>query len=86
MIRAVALVCTLTPSPAPSSSHHLAGQVMSELADLGVQGETIRVGDHNVRPGIARDNAVALVVVPPVVQGDDDRRAAAAGGFAWGFA
>ncbi|MFJ4628293.1 flavodoxin family protein [Streptomyces sp. NPDC088847] len=55
MIRAVALVCTLTPSPAPSSTHHLAGQVMAELADLGVQGETIRVADHHIRSGIARD-------------------------------
>ncbi|MFF8960121.1 flavodoxin family protein [Streptomyces sp. NPDC014894] len=55
MPRALALVCTLTPSPDPSSSHHLAGQVMSELAALGVRGETIRVADHDVRSGIARD-------------------------------
>ncbi|MEU3143318.1 MULTISPECIES: flavodoxin family protein [unclassified Streptomyces] len=55
MTRAVALVCTLTPSPGPSSSHHLAGQVMSELAGLGVEGETVRVADHDIRPGVARD-------------------------------
>ncbi|MCX2926928.1 flavodoxin family protein [Streptomyces sp. NEAU-W12] len=55
MTRAVALVCTLTPSPDPSSSHRLAGQVMSELAGLGVEGETVRVVDHDIRPGVARD-------------------------------
>ncbi|MER5766269.1 flavodoxin family protein [Streptomyces sp. NPDC001985] len=55
MVRAVALVCTLTPSPDRSSSHLLAQQVMSELAALGVQGETVRVADHDVRSGISRD-------------------------------
>lgn len=55
MPRALALVCTLTPSPAPSSSHLLAEQAMSELAALGVPGETIRVADHDIRSGIARD-------------------------------
>lgn len=55
MPRALALVCTLTPSPDRSSSHLLAEQVMSELAALGVPGETVRVADHNVAPGIARD-------------------------------
>lgn len=28
---------------------------MSELADLGVEGETVRVVDHDVRPGVAQD-------------------------------
>ncbi|MCX4659242.1 flavodoxin family protein [Streptomyces uncialis] len=55
MTRALALVCTLSPSPDRSSSHLLAGQVMTELAALGVQGETVRVADHDIRPGIARD-------------------------------
>ncbi|MEU5400242.1 NAD(P)H-dependent oxidoreductase [Streptomyces sp. NPDC005963] len=55
MPRALALVCTLTPSPDRSSSHHLAEQVMAELAALGVPGETVRVADHHVRPGVARD-------------------------------
>ncbi|WAX76949.1 flavodoxin family protein [Streptomyces sp. KMM 9044] len=55
MTRAVAIVCTLDPSPDRSSSHHLAEQVMSELAGLGVEGETVRVVDHDIRPGIARD-------------------------------
>ncbi|MFG2887964.1 flavodoxin family protein [Streptomyces sp. NPDC048248] len=55
MTRAVALVCTLNASPAPSSSQLLADQIMAELAGLGVKGETIRVADHEVRPGVARD-------------------------------
>ncbi|MFH8573976.1 flavodoxin family protein [Streptomyces sp. NPDC017993] len=55
MTRAVALVCTLNASPARSSSQLLADQIMAELAGLGVESETIRVADHDVRPGVARD-------------------------------
>ncbi|MFE9816227.1 NAD(P)H-dependent oxidoreductase [Streptomyces sp. NBC_00236] len=55
MTRALALVCTLSPSPKRSSSQLLADQIMSELADLGVEGETVRVVDHDVRPGVAQD-------------------------------
>ncbi|MHB9755815.1 flavodoxin family protein [Streptomyces sp. BYX5S] len=55
MTRALALVCTLTPSPDPSSSHLLADQVMTELGKLGVEGETLRIADFDVRPGVAVD-------------------------------
>ena len=55
MTRAVALVCTLNASPARSSSQLLGDQIMAELAGLGVDGETIRIADHDVQPGIARD-------------------------------
>lgn len=55
MTRALALVCTLSPSPKHSSSQLLADQIMAELSGLGVQGETVRVVDHDVRPGVARD-------------------------------
>ncbi len=54
-LRALALVCTLNPSPARSSSQLLADQVMAALAGSGVEGETIRVVDHDVRPGVATD-------------------------------
>ncbi|MGW0121813.1 flavodoxin family protein [Streptomyces sp. NPDC003327] len=54
-LKAVALVCTLTPSPAPSSSHLLAEQTMSALADHGVTGDIVRVVDHDVRPGVRTD-------------------------------
>lgn len=55
MARALALVCTLSPSPKPSSSQLLADQIMAELSGLGVGGETVRVVDHDVRPGVAQD-------------------------------
>ncbi|GCD47707.1 flavodoxin family protein [Streptomyces paromomycinus] len=55
MIRALAFVCTLNPSPASSSSQLLADQVLAELGDLGVQCESVRVADHDIRPGVATD-------------------------------
>jgi multimeric flavodoxin WrbA len=50
------LNCTLKPSPAPSSTHKLAGEVVDALAGHGVTtlGE-IRVVDHDVRPGVEKD-------------------------------
>ncbi|MEU3263537.1 flavodoxin family protein [Streptomyces bacillaris] len=54
-MRALALVCTLNASPASSSSHHLAQQVMTEFEGHGVRGEIVRVADHGVRPGIGVD-------------------------------
>ncbi|WP_405527158.1 NAD(P)H-dependent oxidoreductase [Streptomyces avidinii] len=54
-LRAVALVCTLSPSPAPSSSQLLAEQTMAALAEHGVTGKTIRIADHDVKSGVAID-------------------------------
>jgi multimeric flavodoxin WrbA len=54
-LRAVALVCTLTPSPAESSSQLIAGQLLAEFAGHGVQGKVIRVVDHDVKPGVQLD-------------------------------
>ena len=54
-LRALALVCTLTPSPAASSSVVMAEQVLRALADHGVTGELVRVVDHDVRPGVQLD-------------------------------
>ncbi|MFE9845320.1 flavodoxin family protein [Streptomyces goshikiensis] len=54
-LRAVALVCTLSPSPKPSSSQLLAEQTMAALAEHGVTGKTIRIADHDVRTGIGTD-------------------------------
>ncbi|MER6195407.1 flavodoxin family protein [Streptomyces cyaneofuscatus] len=54
-LRAVALVCTLSPSPAPSSSQLLAEQTMAALAEHGVTGRTIRIADHDVKPGVETD-------------------------------
>ncbi len=54
-LRAVALVCTLSPSPAPSSSQLLAEQAMTALAEHGVTGKTIRIADHDVKSGVKTD-------------------------------
>jgi multimeric flavodoxin WrbA len=54
-LRALALVCTLTASPEPSSSEFMARQVLDELAVNGVEGDLIRVVDHDVRPGVQLD-------------------------------
>ena len=54
-LRALALTCSLKPSPAPSSTDKLAGQVLDALAKLDVTGELIRVVDHDVKPGVQVD-------------------------------
>jgi multimeric flavodoxin WrbA len=54
-LTAVALVCTLKPSPEPSSSELMAKQVLAALAEHGVSGESVRVVDHDVRPGVDTD-------------------------------
>ncbi|MFJ9343099.1 flavodoxin family protein [Streptomyces sp. NPDC101733] len=54
-LRAVALVCTLSPSPKASSSQLLAEQTMAALADHGVTGKVIRIADHDVKPGVEKD-------------------------------
>ena len=52
-LRALALICTLNPSPASSSSELLARQLTDQMAD--VQTTVIRVVDHNVAPGVELD-------------------------------
>lgn len=54
-LSAVALVCTLNPSPTPSSSQLLAEQVLADLKDHQVSGEVVRLVDHDIRPGIKTD-------------------------------
>ncbi|MGY0498550.1 flavodoxin family protein [Nocardia sp. FBN12] len=54
-LQALALVCTLKPSPAPSSSALIADQVLDALASHGVEGESVRVADFDVRPGVGAD-------------------------------
>src|ERR671916_2335386 len=54
-LRALALVCSLKPSPAPSSSDLIARQVLEELARHGVTGDVVRVVDHDVKPGVEAD-------------------------------
>lgn len=54
-LHAVALVCTLTPTPGQSSSDLIAGQVLDALAEHGVTGERIRLVDLDIRPGVELD-------------------------------
>ncbi|WP_350002703.1 NAD(P)H-dependent oxidoreductase [Pseudarthrobacter sp. WHRI 8279] len=54
-LTALALICSLTPSPAASSSELMARHVLDELAAHGVSGTSLRVVDHNVMPGVQVD-------------------------------
>lgn len=54
-LKALALTCSLKPSPAESSSDILAQQVLDELAAYDVQSELIRVIDHDIKPGVKTD-------------------------------
>ncbi|KNX38717.1 flavodoxin family protein [Luteipulveratus halotolerans] len=53
VLRAVALVWTLSPSPTESSSEKLARQVLDAMP--GVESTLVRVVDHDVRPGVQLD-------------------------------
>jgi multimeric flavodoxin WrbA len=54
-LRALALVCSLKASPAPSSSDLIARQLLEEFAKHGVTGDVVRVVDHDVQPGVETD-------------------------------
>ena len=54
-LRVLALACSLTPSPAESSSVLLAEQLLAEFGRHGATGEVVRVVDHDVRPGVEMD-------------------------------
>ncbi|BBH68239.1 flavodoxin [Actinoplanes sp. OR16] len=54
-LRAVVLGCTLKKSPAESSAELLGREVLTALADHDVDGEVIRVVDHDVRFGVSVD-------------------------------
>jgi multimeric flavodoxin WrbA len=54
-LTALALTCSLTPSPEPSSSELLARHVLDQLESHGVRTASLRVIDHNVMPGVQID-------------------------------
>lgn len=54
-LTAIALICTLTPSPEPSSSELMANHVLDELAKNGVQTSSVRVVDLDIKPGVEVD-------------------------------
>lgn len=55
MLKAVALNCSLKASPAPSSTDKLLAEVAAALGRHGVQTETLRAVDHDIRPGVTSD-------------------------------
>jgi multimeric flavodoxin WrbA len=54
-MRALMLNCTLKPSPEASNTEALARVVLEALEAEGVETETIRVVDHDVKPGVESD-------------------------------
>ncbi|QCU77519.1 flavodoxin family protein [Citricoccus sp. SGAir0253] len=54
-LSALALVCTLTPSPAPSSSELMARHLLDRFEARGVRTSSVRIVDHVVRPGVEVD-------------------------------
>lgn len=54
-LKAVSLVCTLSPSPSESSSELLAQEVQGELSRYDVESRLFRVADYDVKFGIKQD-------------------------------
>lgn len=54
-LRAVGLICTLKPSPAPSSSAVILEQIFEPMRESGVECEAIRCVDHSLLPGVEAD-------------------------------
>ncbi len=54
-LSAIALVCTLTPSPEPSSSELMARHILDEFEQHGVSTSLLRIVDHDVRRGVQID-------------------------------
>lgn len=54
-LKALVLVGTLKPSPAPSSSELIGRQLLDALGQHDVEGEVVRVVDHDVRFGVSTD-------------------------------
>jgi len=54
-LTAVALNCSLKPSPEPSSGDLMAHQFLDALAPHEVTGTVVRPVDHNLKPGVEAD-------------------------------
>ena len=54
-LTALALNCTLTPSPAGSSTQKMIDLVLAQLAEHGIAGDTVRLVDLDVKPGVEKD-------------------------------
>ncbi|GAA2732507.1 NAD(P)H-dependent oxidoreductase [Pedococcus aerophilus] len=54
-LTALAITCSLKPSPADSSTDLLTRQLLDALERHGVDGELVRAVDHDIRPGVEAD-------------------------------
>jgi multimeric flavodoxin WrbA len=54
-LKALGLNCTLSPSPKPSSSQKLLDQLLDGLKKHGIETDSARVVDLNIRPGVNHD-------------------------------
>ncbi|MGW0159285.1 flavodoxin family protein [Mycobacterium sp. NPDC003323] len=54
-VRAIALVCSLKPSPGPSSSQAMAEHVFENLRKEGAECELVRCVDFHIAPGVEVD-------------------------------
>jgi multimeric flavodoxin WrbA len=54
-LTAVALVCSLKRSPAPSSSELIAEHVSEQLRNAGVKTKSLRCADYAILPGVQAD-------------------------------
>lgn len=54
-LTAIALNCTLKAGSAPSSTGKLLQEVLTELERHGVDGEIVRIADHDVKAGVTAD-------------------------------
>jgi len=54
-MKALFLSCTLKSSPAPSNTEALAKVLADQLAKEGIESETIRLVDLNIKPGVKSD-------------------------------
>jgi len=72
-LHALAIVCSLNPSPTKSSSELLASQLLDDLRGFGVTGDSIRAVDYEIKPGVALDmgNGDAWPLIRERVMGAD---------------
>lgn len=52
---ALALNCTLERSPHDSSTQRMIDEILGVLGDEGITGDSVRVVDHDVAPGVSAD-------------------------------
>lgn len=51
----IALTCSLSPSPAESSSDLLTSHVLEEMKQYNITSTTLRIADFNITPGVETD-------------------------------